>query len=107
MVSILFLSPWYYIEKLKLQWRKQAFRKMKPQIQRRHHLNERLETATFAERVNMQKSHPLQAMQKWQFLMDLLIAHMCCMFIKAIGCLTDMIGFLCWKTSAVTNDVKK
>ena len=68
---------------------------MQPQIQRRHHLNERLETATFAEGVSMQKSHPLQVMQKWQFLMDSLIAHMRCMVIKAIGCLTGVIGFLC------------
>ena len=68
---------------------------MKPQIQRCHHLNERLETATFAEGVSMQKSHPLQAMQKMTFFMDSLIAHMGRMLIKAIGCLTDVIGFLC------------
>ena len=32
MFSILICSPWYYIEKLQLQWRKQAFWKMKPRI---------------------------------------------------------------------------
>ena len=68
---------------------------MRPQIQRRHHLNELLETATFAEGASMQKSHPLQKMQKLQFFMDSLIANMRRMLIKAIGCLTDVIGFLC------------
>ena len=68
---------------------------MKPQIQRHHHLNERLETATFAEGVSMQMSHPLQAMQKMTIFMDSLIAHMRRLLIKAIGCLTDVIGFLC------------
>ena len=66
---------------------------MKPQIQRRHHSNERLETATFAEGVSMQKSYPLQAMQKITIFIDSLIAHMRRMLIKAIGCLTDVIGF--------------
>ena len=35
-----------------------------------------------------------------------LIAHMHRMLIKAIGCVTGVIEFLCWKTSAAVNDVK-
>ena len=107
MFSIVFCPPYLVLYwKIKMAMTKQAFRKMKPKIQRRHHLNERLETATFAEGVSMQKSPPLQAMQKWKCFMDSLIAHMCRMLIYVyIGCLTDVIEFLCWKTSAVANDV--
>ena len=65
---------------------------MKPQIQRRHHLNERLETATLAEGGQYAKVTSIASNAKLHFFMDSLIAHM---IIKAIGCLTDVIGVLC------------
>ena len=43
----------------------------------------------------MQNLHPLQAMQTWYFCMESLIAHIHRTLIKAIGCVTGVIEFLC------------
>ena len=85
MFSILFWSPWYYIEKLQLQERERAFRQMKP----RHHLNERLGRVTIAEGASTIASNADD-----NFCMDSLIAHMHRTFIKTIGCVTGVTEFL-------------